>query len=54
MLSVNYSLVERGGNALEPAMDTTEGSVLETELVIEKNCGEDNVCVPDLQIHAHP
>lgn len=52
---MNYSLVEKGGaGVLEPAVDTTEGAQMETELVIEKNCGEDNICVPDLHVQAYP
>ncbi|KAL3124105.1 hypothetical protein niasHT_004694 [Heterodera trifolii] len=55
ILSMNYSLVEKGGaGVLEPAVDTTEGAQMETELVIEKNCGEDNICVPDLHVQAYP
>uniref|UniRef100_A0A914I6I6 Integrin alpha-2 domain-containing protein n=1 Tax=Globodera rostochiensis TaxID=31243 RepID=A0A914I6I6_GLORO len=55
ILSMNYSLVERGGaGVLEPAVDTTtDGAAMETELIIEKNCGEDNICVPDLHVQAH-
>lgn len=39
---------------LEPAVDTTLVEGLDTELIIEKDCGEDNICVPDLHITARP
>lgn len=54
LIAVNYSYVERGGLGLEPAVDTTLGDSLDTELIIEKDCGEDNVCIPDLHINAQP
>uniref|UniRef100_A0AC34PUH9 Integrin alpha-2 domain-containing protein n=1 Tax=Panagrolaimus sp. JU765 TaxID=591449 RepID=A0AC34PUH9_9BILA len=56
VVSVNYTYVEKrlSGDALEPAIDTTLPQTFTTELVIEKDCGEDNVCVPDLQMVATP
>lgn len=55
---------------MEPAVDTTMPVTFESEvcfkferdfytkchiqLIIEKNCGDDNICVPDLQITAKP
>lgn len=54
VISVNYTYVERGSRhgELEPAVDTTLPQSFETELTIEKDCGDDNVCVPDLKIFA--
>ncbi|KAI1728998.1 integrin alpha domain-containing protein [Ditylenchus destructor] len=55
IIAINYTYVERGstpGGGLEPAADNTLPQNFETELTIEKDCGDDNVCVPDLQIHA--
>uniref|UniRef100_A0A914YIK9 Integrin alpha-2 domain-containing protein n=1 Tax=Panagrolaimus superbus TaxID=310955 RepID=A0A914YIK9_9BILA len=56
IVSVNYTYVERrlSGDLLEPAVDTTLPQAFTTELVIEKDCGEDNVCIPDLQMTAKP
>uniref|UniRef100_A0A1I8B8M8 Integrin_alpha2 domain-containing protein n=1 Tax=Meloidogyne hapla TaxID=6305 RepID=A0A1I8B8M8_MELHA len=55
LISVNYSYVESGTpGRLEPAVDTTLVEGLDTELIIEKDCGEDNICVPDLHITARP
>uniref|UniRef100_A0A914LSE6 Integrin alpha-2 domain-containing protein n=2 Tax=Meloidogyne TaxID=189290 RepID=A0A914LSE6_MELIC len=55
LISVNYSYVESGiPGRLEPAVDTTLVEGLDTELIIEKDCGEDNICVPDLHITARP
>lgn len=57
VISVNYTYVEKGsvrGGGLEPAVDTTLPTSFETELVVEKDCGDDNVCIPDLQISAKP
>ncbi|KAH7714626.1 integrin alpha pat-2 [Aphelenchoides avenae] len=48
--------VERraGRGQLKPAIDTTLPTTFDSELIVEKDCGEDNVCTPDLQVHAEP
>lgn len=55
-INVNYTYQEKRGqgDSLEPAVDTTlpNSSGFVTELTIEKDCGDDNICVPDLQINA--
>uniref|UniRef100_A0A7E4WBD7 Integrin_alpha2 domain-containing protein n=1 Tax=Panagrellus redivivus TaxID=6233 RepID=A0A7E4WBD7_PANRE len=53
-VSVNYTYVEKrlAGDLLEPAVDTTLPEAFTTDLIIEKDCGEDNVCIPDLQMTA--
>uniref|UniRef100_A0A914C2S2 Integrin alpha-2 domain-containing protein n=1 Tax=Acrobeloides nanus TaxID=290746 RepID=A0A914C2S2_9BILA len=54
IISVNYTHVEKRttGDFLEPAVDTTLPQSFTTELTVEKDCGEDNVCIPDLQMNA--
>ena len=54
IININYTYQEKRvqGDGLEPAIDTTEGQSFVTELTIEKDCGDDNICVPDLQINA--
>uniref|UniRef100_A0A0N5BHX5 Integrin_alpha2 domain-containing protein n=1 Tax=Strongyloides papillosus TaxID=174720 RepID=A0A0N5BHX5_STREA len=51
---VNYTYVEKRSlsNELDAALDTTTGASFETELMIDKNCGDDNTCTPDLQLYA--
>ncbi|MFH4978695.1 hypothetical protein AB6A40_005404 [Gnathostoma spinigerum] len=39
---------------MEPAIDTTVPVAFVYELNIGKNCGPDEVCIPDLQLHAIP
>ncbi|VDM95117.1 unnamed protein product [Thelazia callipaeda] len=53
----NYSYEERKSGIstsghLEPALDTTVPLAFEVELPIDKNCGPDEKCIPDLQVHA--
>ncbi|MCP9258717.1 Integrin alpha pat-2 [Dirofilaria immitis] len=52
----NYSYEERTSGIstsghLEPALDTTVPLAFEVELPIDKNCGPDEKCIPDLQVH---
>uniref|UniRef100_A0AC35TM88 Integrin_alpha2 domain-containing protein n=1 Tax=Rhabditophanes sp. KR3021 TaxID=114890 RepID=A0AC35TM88_9BILA len=53
-ITVNYTYIERirPGSQLDAALDTTTGASFESELMIDKNCGDDNTCTPDLQLHA--
>uniref|UniRef100_A0A915C439 Integrin alpha-2 domain-containing protein n=1 Tax=Parascaris univalens TaxID=6257 RepID=A0A915C439_PARUN len=56
-ITANYTYEERSsgisasGN-LEPALDSTVPLAFITELPIDKNCGPDEQCIPDLQLHA--
>ncbi|CAD5219487.1 unnamed protein product [Bursaphelenchus xylophilus] len=54
LINVNYTYQEKRAQPgqLEPAVDTTLPQAFVTELTIEKDCGDDNVCVPDLQVRA--
>uniref|UniRef100_A0A915PYQ2 Integrin alpha-2 domain-containing protein n=1 Tax=Setaria digitata TaxID=48799 RepID=A0A915PYQ2_9BILA len=56
-IMANYSYEERTSGIstsghLEPALDTTVPLAFEVELPIDKNCGPDEKCIPDLQVHA--
>ncbi|CAB3403036.1 unnamed protein product [Caenorhabditis bovis] len=55
--SVNYTYVESKtgklrGDKLEPAIDTTVPLSFENKINIANNCGDDDLCVPDLKVHA--
>ncbi|VDL81598.1 unnamed protein product [Nippostrongylus brasiliensis] len=55
--SVNYTYEESRtgklrGNQLEPAIDTTVPLSFENKINIANNCGKDDLCVPDLKVHA--
>lgn len=36
---------------LEPIMDQNVGTVQRDAINIQKNCGPDNVCIPDLRLN---
>ncbi|VDK54636.1 unnamed protein product [Anisakis simplex] len=50
-VSERSSGISLSGN-LEPAIDNTVPLTFVHELSIDKNCGADNECIPDLQLHA--
>ncbi len=54
---INYTYEESASGVtvsgqLEPAIDTTVPQALIGELAIDKNCGSDEQCVPDLSVSA--
>ncbi|CAD6185700.1 unnamed protein product [Caenorhabditis auriculariae] len=55
--SVNYTYVESKtgkvrGDKLEPAIDTTVPLAFQNKINIANNCGNDDLCVPDLKVTA--
>lgn len=44
-------LTRRKRAPLEPIIDLDRGTVQRDSLNILKNCGSDNICIPDLQLH---
>ncbi|VDM40683.1 unnamed protein product [Toxocara canis] len=56
-ITANYTYEERptgisASGYLEPALDSTVPLAFVAELPIDKNCGPDEQCVPDLKVHA--
>lgn len=52
-VKMTYSLVpQASGDVVPPVLDQTESIVHTDSLNIQKNCGPDNVCVPDLRMSA--
>uniref|UniRef100_T1JAL2 Uncharacterized protein n=1 Tax=Strigamia maritima TaxID=126957 RepID=T1JAL2_STRMM len=53
VVEVNYSLVSERSkiNELKPMLDQSISSKLKKEISIQKDCGKDNICIPDLQIN---
>uniref|UniRef100_A0A914VMX4 Integrin alpha-2 domain-containing protein n=1 Tax=Plectus sambesii TaxID=2011161 RepID=A0A914VMX4_9BILA len=56
-ISANYTYVGSSNGLtqsgqLEPALDTTVPQALTAEVDIQRNCGSDNECVPDLELAA--
>ncbi|XP_059478388.1 integrin alpha-PS2 isoform X2 [Neocloeon triangulifer] len=47
-------LLRRAQRSLEPILDMNVGQVQKDTISIQKNCGPDNVCVPDLKMEASP
>lgn len=37
---------------LEPVIDQNRGTVQRDSINIQKNCGPDNICIPDLRLEA--
>ncbi|KRZ93031.1 Integrin alpha pat-2, partial [Trichinella sp. T8] len=53
-VQVNYSIVDEGymERQLRPVMDAYIPSMISGEINIQKDCGKDNICIPDLQMTA--
>ncbi|KAL1138247.1 hypothetical protein AAG570_009936 [Ranatra chinensis] len=54
-----YSLKERGGSnirkrSLTPILNLNEELSRKDSITIQKNCGRDNICIPDLRLIATP
>ncbi|KRX93326.1 Integrin alpha-8 [Trichinella pseudospiralis] len=54
IVQVNYSIVDEGymERQLRPVMDAYLPSMISGEINIQKDCGKDNICIPDLQMTA--
>ncbi|CAB3370851.1 Hypothetical predicted protein [Cloeon dipterum] len=50
----NNQLLRRTQRSLEPILDLNTAQVQKDTINIQKNCGPDNVCVPDLKMEASP
>ncbi|XP_028158695.1 integrin alpha-8-like isoform X1 [Ostrinia furnacalis] len=52
-VKMSYELVTQpSGNVVPPVLDQTEGMEPSDSLNIPKNCGADNICIPDLRLAA--
>lgn len=51
----NYyqSSVQRTRRSLEPVIDKNLGTLQRDSINIQKNCGPDNICIPDLRLEVH-
>lgn len=45
------SLTRKRRSVLEPVLDQNKGTVQRDSINIQKNCGPDNICVPDLRLN---
>lgn len=45
--------VQRTRRSLEPVIDKNLGTIQRDSINIQKNCGPDNVCIPDLRLEVH-
>lgn len=45
------SLTRKRRSALEPVLDQNKGTVQRDSINIQKNCGPDNICIPDLRLN---
>jgi Integrin alpha len=52
--TANNQLLRRTQRSLEPILDLNTAQVQRDAINIQKNCGPDNVCVPDLKMEASP
>lgn len=52
-VKMSYDLVTQpSGNIVPPVLDQTRSIVAADSLNIQKNCGPDNICIPDLRMSA--
>ncbi|VDP38324.1 unnamed protein product [Soboliphyme baturini] len=52
IVQVNYNISQDTfGSALTPIKDAYLPEVLTGEIQIQKDCGKDSICIPDLQLH---
>ncbi|XP_065075351.1 integrin alpha-PS2 isoform X2 [Ochlerotatus camptorhynchus] len=49
----SYSTQRRRRAAVEPVLDQNRGTVQKDSINIQKNCGPDNVCIPDLRLQVN-
>ena len=49
---MRYSMHLRRTSSLPPILDQDAPPVQRDSISIQKNCGRDNVCIPDLQLIA--
>lgn len=45
------SLTRRRRSVLEPVLDQNKGTIQRDSINIQKNCGPDNICIPDLRLN---
>lgn len=45
------SLTRKRRSVLEPVLDQNKGTVQRDSINIQKNCGPDNICIPDLRLN---
>lgn len=45
--------VQRTRRSLEPVIDKNLGTLQRDSINIQKNCGPDNICIPDLRLEVH-
>lgn len=53
-VKMTYDLVDQpsGGNIVPPVLDQTQSIEKTDSLNIQKNCGPDNECIPDITLSA--
>lgn len=50
--SAGQPVVSRTRRAvLEPVLDQNKGTIKKDSINIQKNCGSDNICIPDLRLN---
>lgn len=45
------SLTRKPRSVLEPVLDQNKGTIQRDSINIQKNCGPDNICIPDLRLN---
>ena len=54
-MSVEYSLSEVAGDRqLKPVLNQAVSSLMTKQVNIRKNCGKDNICIPNLVLNVRP